>query len=36
MMTSMTMSMTMRAIGDVIAFKRQKRRLEAIILLLMI
>lgn len=34
--TLMTMSMTMRAIGDVIAFKRLKRRLEAIILLLMI
>lgn len=34
--TLMTMSILMRAIGDDIAFKRPKRRLEAITLLLMI
>lgn len=36
MTMSMMMSMMMRAIGDVIALKRRKRRFEAIILLLMI
>lgn len=34
--TLMTMSILIRVIGNVIAFNRQKRRLEAIILLLMI
>ncbi len=35
-MTLMTMSILMRVIGNVIAFNRRKRRLKAIILLLMI
>lgn len=35
-MTLMTMSILIRVIGNVIAFNRRKRILEAIILLLMI